>query len=95
MADRLVKEGVIPEGDLLWAREVLAGCWVDRIAIVWNVEDVLDTCGWLTEDQANEVLWAVHEHQDADLGVTWDTLRQTAQELYPHSEDSEDEDDQD
>lgn len=74
----------------------MPGCWIDQyhvtrstlrthqqIAAIWSVEDVLEIRSDLTENQAWEVLQQVDGYHDADHGVTWDTLRWTARELFP------------
>lgn len=47
--------------------------------VIWTTEDVFQTAKengvCLTQEQADEVIEAVDHHHDAELGITWDTLR--------------------
>ena len=54
-----------------------------RIAIVWNVEDVLEVRPDLTEEQAKEVLRRVKRGHDANVGINWDVLTIVAEGLFP------------
>ena len=54
-----------------------------QVAIVWSVEDVQAVRGDLSDDQAMQVLREVHRTHDADVGVSWETLRHWAEELFP------------
>lgn len=61
-----------------------------EIAIVWCIDDVLDVRPDLTEDQAGEVLSRVEDIHDCNLGVTWDTLRIVADDMFEEPEEDED-----
>lgn len=56
-------------------KEVLAGCWEDKAAIVWCVDDVQSDSACadmgLTEEQAKEVLHSTIDNHDATLGINW------------------------
>ena len=54
-----------------------------QIAAIWGIEDVQELRPDLDADQAWEVLRDVDRHQDAELGITWTTIRFAADELYP------------
>jgi hypothetical protein len=54
-----------------------------QIAMIWGVDDVLIVADWLTDDQAWEVLQDVARHADSSVGISWDTLEITAQDMYP------------
>lgn len=58
----------------------------DSIAIVWCIEDVQSIRPDLTDEQAGEVLSAVESHHDCNLGITWDTLCITADEMFEEPE---------
>lgn len=49
-----------------------------QIALIWSVYDVQDVRPDLTDDEAYDVLQKVSRKHDADQGVNWDTLRETA-----------------
>jgi hypothetical protein len=52
------------------------------VAILWSVDDVKEIREDLTDGEAFLVLeQCAHEH-DASLGITWDTLRDVAAELF-------------
>jgi hypothetical protein len=53
------------------------------IAIVWNVEDVLEVRPDLTEEQAKEVLRRVKHGHDANFGINWEVLTTVAGDLFP------------
>ena len=60
--------------------------WFDpsnSIAIIWSIDDVIQERPRLTHEQAMEVLEEVSDSHDANCGVNWDTLRDTADSLYP------------
>lgn len=50
-----------------------------KINLVWSVEDVQGVAPGLTEAQAIEVLQTVKRRHDAEIGVNWDVLRETAE----------------
>ena len=54
-----------------------------QIAIIWSIEDVQSERSHLTDTQAMDVLENVKAKHDADLGVSWETPRIVADELYP------------
>ncbi len=49
---------------------------------IWSVEDVREVRPDLTEDQAWEVLQECDRQKDSTQGMTWDTLRCVAEELF-------------
>jgi len=54
-----------------------------QIALIWSIEDVQDLRPDLTEEQCFQVLLDVEHHHDCDQGVCWETLRITADLLFP------------
>jgi hypothetical protein len=54
-----------------------------QIAIIWDIGDVLSERPNLTSAQAMEVLRQVSRSHDAMYGVTWETLKDTADALFP------------
>jgi hypothetical protein len=54
-----------------------------NISIIWHTEDVLGECPWLSTEQANHVLMYMDTNHDAEFGINWETIRQTADFLHP------------
>lgn len=69
----------------LWVYEASQPTEADdgSIAIVWNVEDVLEVRPDLTAEQAKEVLSRAERGHDANVGINWDVLDVVAGELFP------------
>ena len=57
------------------------GIWY--LADDWHIEDVQSVRADLDDDQAHEVLEAVADNFDANVGITWDVLEFWADELFP------------
>jgi len=65
--------------------------WTDKdtIAICWNVDDVrmafknINKETTLTDDDCRDVLANVLNRHDATIGVTWDNLIWSAEDLFP------------
>tara|TARA_E500000331_G_C16762001_1_gene499946 strand:- start:146 stop:373 length:228 start_codon:yes stop_codon:yes gene_type:complete len=55
----------------------------DTITIEWCTDDVKEHCKWLSDEQAVEVLYSVHNNHDCNIGITWDVIFYTAQAMYP------------
>lgn len=62
-----------------------------QIAQFWGVEDVVAVRPDLTDDQAWDVLQEIDLNQDAETGITWRTLEETAGELFGAAPDADDE----
>ena len=60
------------------------------IAHIWCLEDVEHVRPDLTENQCWEVLQRIEGNLDAELGVTWETLRIAAESLFGYYDDEED-----
>jgi len=74
--------GLIKESDISKAIEVLQEkYWNDKIAILWNTEDVRSLDENLTEEQAKAVLDIAVDRFDANLGINWDALEYYISEL--------------
>ncbi len=83
MADAIAKELHVQNSDVL---RILQQYWQDKIAPVWQVEDLLE-CALnvgkpITRDDAMEVLKDLFEGHDAELGITWMTLEVALQEYH-------------
>jgi hypothetical protein len=75
MADAIAKELHIDNNDVL---SILSRYWQDKIAHVWQVEDVLESARRaekpITHADAQTILHQVFDHLDSDMGITWTTL---------------------
>jgi len=71
--------------EIEWLEEQRQYCYdpTRQIAIVWDITDVMEVRGDLTANQCMAVLLAVSEYHNADVGVSWQTIRETAEILYP------------
>ena len=58
----------------------------DEIGIAWHYADVQEVRPDLTAQEAREVLQVVKHDHDANYGICWDTLKITADDLYPSEE---------
>lgn len=54
-----------------------------QIAHIWGIDDVKQQRPDLGDDEAWAVLQAVEEQLDSSHGITWDTVKLIADELYP------------
>lgn len=57
-----------------------------QIAHIWGIDDVKQLRPDLDDDASWAVLMSVRDDLDSDHGITWDTVKTTADELYPQSE---------
>ena len=57
------------------------GIWY--LADDWHIEDIQSVRADLDDDQAHQVLEAVADNFDANVGITWDVLEFWAHELFP------------
>ena len=55
----------------------------EKLVIKWNVEDVQSVRPDLNNEQANDVLYVLAENFDANIGVDWDVITMTAEQLFP------------
>lgn len=56
-----------------------------QVAILWDAEDVRAVRPDLDAERAWQVLQRVEHEHDGDHGVTWDTIEDAADELFPPS----------
>ena len=63
------------------------------IAIEWCIDDVQNVRPYLTDEQAWEVLKAIVDRHDANIGVNWDYIEAVADDMFdePDNEGSENE----
>ncbi len=80
--DDLFETNCIPEEHAfdLDIHEVLAEN--RQIAHIWGVEDVQEVRPDLDDDQAWQVLQTVERHLDSECGISWQTIKDTAEGLY-------------
>lgn len=75
MSDSVAEHCGANRDDIL---RVLSEYWSDKIAHVWQVDDVIDaalrTGIPITAQAANDVLQNVFNHIDSEYGVSWTTL---------------------
>jgi len=87
MCEHLVATGLI--SDFVQVQKVLADYWADKIAVVWDVEDVKSTMAeWqeveidaISDETALKVLQTVFENHDRNYGINWETIRVTALDM--------------
>jgi hypothetical protein len=83
MAETIAKELCVDHNDVL---PILHRYWRDKIAPVWQVDDLLETAlnigNPITRTDAVEVLKDLFEGHDAELGITWTTLEVALQEYH-------------
>jgi hypothetical protein len=81
-----------------YERPAAEGCGPSWIEIRWTVGDVQTVRPDLTDEQALSVLYRARTDHEANTGITYDVLEQTANHLYPCPpalpEDEDDEEDQ-
>jgi hypothetical protein len=56
------------------------------LIIKWNVEDVLNVRPDLNEEEAKEVLCALANDFDANIGVNWAVIEIMAEEEFPEAQ---------
>lgn len=56
------------------------------IAIEWCIEDVQSVRTDLSDEHALEVLRAVDDRHDAEIGINWDYIEAVADDLFPEGE---------
>ena len=61
-----------------------------QIAAIWSIEDVQSVRPDLDEDQAWDVLKNVDHHKDAELGITWLTLKMAAEHMFGEAPETDD-----
>lgn len=85
MVDALREQCVLDTHDIEKAAErakaALRKYWTDRIALTWSTEDVRQTAEDMglpkTEASCREILHRILHRADADVGVSWETIRNT------------------
>jgi hypothetical protein len=57
-----------------------------EIKITWSIEDVQSVREDLTDEQCSEVLELLQDNHDASIGINWEVIEATCQELFPEDE---------
>lgn len=60
------------------------------IALLWHTDDVKDMRKDLTDEQCTDVLRMVKKQHDATQGVSWDTIKMTADTMFPQPDTQND-----
>ena len=55
----------------------------DSITITWTIDDVKTLRDGITTKQARAVLARVDREYDGNHGITWDTLNNALEKLFP------------
>ena len=88
MVRSLVEAGLVQNSQA--AEFVLSQYWVDKVAVVWTTEDVHaaqddfdenEQTSSITEEQAESILQKAFDKHDANVGITWESLRFWSEEL--------------
>ena len=78
LSDGLPPQIALHEGDI---HQLLRKTF--QIAHIWSVEDVIGVRPDLTNEQAWEVLEQVGDNVDSEFGISWTTLENFADEMFP------------
>ena len=54
----------------------------NAIYVEWHISDVKDDHEGLTDDQCREVLQRVKYNHDANIGINWDVIDATVNQLF-------------
>lgn len=75
MADAIAKELRVDSNAVL---SILSRYWQDKIAHVWQVDDMLESAHRagkpITRTDATRLLYNVFDHHDSSLGISWASL---------------------
>ena len=58
-----------------------------KVALIWSIEDVETLRSDLTSEECWKVLQHAERKHDARVGLTWYTLQDIAQDLFPCDKD--------
>ena len=53
----------------------------DTISITWHIDDIFEVDDTLTESQAKQVLYLLKHNHNANIGINWDVIEQTIEEV--------------
>ena len=80
MVANLVESNIVSEDNEEAAAEVMRRYWIEKIAIVWQIGDIMPRAK-LTYRQGIRVLELIHENQNSEFGVNWAVIDATIQEV--------------
>ena len=63
-------------------REIVQDNITEEIAVIWNIEDIQSIRPDLTDKQASDVLENLKENHDANIGINWESIEITADNLF-------------
>jgi hypothetical protein len=63
-----------------------------QVMFIWDIDDVKEVRPDLTPEQAMDVLTQCKRNHDAEVGMSWDTIRINADDMYPKPEDNDEQD---
>lgn len=94
IVSRLKEAGLVT--NTLKSEEVLQTAFSNQICIIWTVEDVLhglqdhygeeDADPVISDEDALKVLNSLETYHDANVGISWDTIRIVAEDLADENE---------
>jgi len=84
MARALVNAGLISEGKSIEVAAVLAGCWRHKIALTWDVGDVMTLERSVSMEDAVEVLARVKKEHSPAIGINFTNLQDYVDEVVGH-----------
>lgn len=80
MADEISKDKTLTGKQKVAVHKALSKYWEDKIAIVWEANDVISEFKQnhkrCSKEKANDILTSILEQHDCNFGVTWDTIRE-------------------
>ena len=90
--DNYLLEHTKYEGSTIYATDFPMECYnpAREIAIKWSIDDVKIVRADLSEEQSLEVLEKVKSKHDAEMGVSWTTLEEWVNILFPLPSDLSD-----
>ena len=78
MVSLFIEKGIITQKQNIKAITVLKKYWEDKIAIVWQSEDIIDYAKQkkkkISKEKAIDILQTMFRRYDCEYGITWDTI---------------------
>ncbi|EFH5783321.1 TPA: hypothetical protein ACWQUH_004818 [Escherichia coli] len=56
------------------------------LIVMWHKEDIAEVRTDLTDEQCVQVMQKIRQCHNADVGVNWEVISTTANELFPNGE---------
>lgn len=77
----------LPDGqEVPKAEDIVKLTSPDYYIDTWSIDDVLQDHGWLTLDQAREVIDLMYRYHDATIGINWDVIHEIVRENFARPE---------